>query len=92
MALPPFHPTRPDVEPSAFVRRLEALLTGSVFYVEDGLQDGEEGVYAVRTTGEQLADGFYYLDPEEADPRPGHGPFPAFREAVVKGVEHESRW
>ena len=52
----------------------------------------EEGVQAVTCSERQMADGWYYLDPEEADPMPGHGPFPGQREAILAGVNHEAGW
>lgn len=47
----------------------------ALFYVLNGLQNGEEGVYATTTGfGHQLRDGHYFLLDDATD---GVGPFPS---------------
>lgn len=51
----------------------------TIFFVLNGLINGEEGVYAQKTgTGEQLKDGWYYLLGDDVD---GDGPYDHREEA-----------
>lgn len=60
----------------------------TLFYVLNGLQDGEEGVYATTTGfGHPLRDGHYFLPDDATD---GVGPFPSW-DAARREAERQSR-
>lgn len=61
-------------------------MTIETYFVQNGLLNGEPGVYAVTAGfGVQQADGWYYL-PEDADD--GVGPF-ATKEAALAAAEDD---
>jgi hypothetical protein len=62
----------------------------SIFFVLNGLQDGERGVYA-KTAGwnDQMADGWYYLDGDTMRYPDGRGPFES-RDDAVEAAEKDT--
>ena len=60
----------------------------SIFFVLNGLRDGERGVYAKTTSWcRQMSDGWYYLDADAMNHPDGYGPYKS-RDDAAEAAEN----